>query len=143
MPPPSEARSTTCLGLGKPLPKSADFDGQGWLREYVARAGGSPEDCLPTPLRLRKESERLAETIAELPTEQAVRAAVAELNSQIVEWRRVPLGPPIFVRLVDVDELLGKWQAARPVSLRVRPAIPPAKPKTRRNWLRRRSADVS
>jgi hypothetical protein len=105
-------------GAGKPLPKSKEFDGQAWARDYVRREGGSVEDCLPTPLRLRKEIERLAETVSELRSEQQVRDVVAELNDRIMQWRRLPVGPPIFVPLVDADAIVADWltsgRGARP-----------------------------
>ncbi len=47
-------------GAGQPLPKRNDFDGQAWLADYVRRQGGSIEDTLPAPLRLRKQRELLA-----------------------------------------------------------------------------------
>lgn len=104
-------------GAGKPLPKHGEFDGETWLRDYVRREGGSIEDCLPAPLRLRKEIERLPETVSGLRAEQQVREAVGELNDRIMQWRRLPVGPPIFVPLVDADATVAAWQecrAARP-----------------------------
>ncbi len=68
---------------------------------------------LPTPLRLRREIERLAETAGEFRSEAEVREAAADLNRRIVEWRRIPLGPPIHVRLVNADDLVARWRAAR------------------------------
>jgi len=110
-------------GAGKPLPRQSEFDGEAWLRDYVRREGGNVEDCLPTPLRLRKEIERLAETVSGLPDEQKVRDAVGELNERIMQWRRLPLGPPIFVPLADADATVAAWrkerQAAQPASDRV------------------------
>lgn len=100
-------------GSGQPLPKQEEFDGQTWLREYVRREGGSVEDCLPTPLRLRKEIERLPETVSGLRDEQQVREAVGELNERIMRWRRLPLGPPIFVPLADADATVAAWQRER------------------------------
>jgi hypothetical protein len=51
--------------------------------------------------------------VAALPSEQEVREAVAELNHRIKEWRRIPVGPPIFVPLVDEDVMVSKWREAR------------------------------
>ena len=99
-------------GAGKPLPRHGD-DEQAWLRAYLEREGVSAEVLLPAPLRLRKEAARLAETVAALPSEQEVREAVAELNHRIKEWRRIPVGPPIFVPLVDEDVMVSKWREAR------------------------------
>ena len=97
-------------GAGKPLPKQGLFDGETWLRDYVRREGGNVEDCLPTPLRLRKEIERLQETVSGLRDEQEVRDTVGELNERIMQWRRLPLGPPIFVPLADADATIAAWQ---------------------------------
>jgi hypothetical protein len=106
-------------GAGKPLPQREEFDGQVWLRDYVEREGGTVTDCLPTPLRLRRESEQLAQAVRDLRSEQQVRDAVGELNDQIMQWRRLPLGPPIFVPLVDAEVMVGIWRDAQPVAQQV------------------------
>jgi len=104
-------------GAGKPLPRRADADdGQAWLREYLRREGVSAEELLPTPLKLRKEVERLTATVHDLGSEQEVRDAVAELNQQIIRWRRIPEGPPVFLRLVDEDTLVRRWRDGRAAS---------------------------
>ena len=98
-------------GAGRPLPKRTDADdGQAWLRDYLRREGVSAEELLPTPLRLRKEVERLTATVDELRSEQEVRDMVAELNRRILEWRRIPEGPPVFLRLVNEDMLVSRWR---------------------------------
>jgi Domain of unknown function (DUF1992) len=98
-------------GAGKPIPNRGEADdGQAWLRDYLRREGVSTDVVLPTPLRLRKEAEVLAQTVRTVPSEQQVRAVVAELNERIMNWRRLPVGPPIFVPLVDCDEMLRLWQ---------------------------------
>ena len=108
-------------GAGKPLnikPGTADGDyGQAWLRDYARREGVAAEEMLPTPLRLRKEIERLAESAGEFRTEAEVREAAADLNRRIVEWRRLPVGPPIHVRLVNADDLADRWRTARAARL--------------------------
>jgi len=107
-------------GSGKPLPNRGDADdGQAWLRDYARREGVPPEELLPTPLKLRKQTARLTETVQDLGSEQEVRDVVAELNHRIMEWRRIPLGPPIFVPLVDAETMVGRWREGQP-------ATPPA-----------------
>ncbi|MGO8957499.1 MAG: DUF1992 domain-containing protein [Streptosporangiaceae bacterium] len=101
-------------GAGKPLPSKPDPDGLGWLRDYVRREGVSTDELLPTPLKLRKQVHRLTETVPGMRTEQDVRDAAAELNRQIMEWRRIPIGPPVFVPLVDADALVRTWGDSRP-----------------------------
>jgi hypothetical protein len=109
-------------GAGKPLPRRADADdGQAWLLDYLRREGVPAEDLLPTPLKLRKEVERLTGAVHHFGSEQEVRAAVAELNQQIIQWRRIPEGPPVYLRLVDEDTLVRMWRDGRAVT-------PPASP---------------
>jgi hypothetical protein len=103
-------------GAGKPLPKRSEADDgltSFWVRDLLRREGLPTDELLPTPLKLRKQSERLAESVQELGSEEEVRTAVAELNRQIVEWRRIPHGPPIFVRLVDADAMVTRWRDRR------------------------------
>ncbi len=101
-------------GAGKPLPSKPDPDGLGWLRDYVQREGVPAEELLPTPLKLRKQIHRLTETVPSMGSEQEVRDAAAELNQQIMEWRRIPLGPPVFVPLVNAEDLIRTWRDAQP-----------------------------
>jgi hypothetical protein len=99
-------------GAGKPLPRHPDDDGQRWLREYLRREGVSTDELLPPPLKLRKERAWLIEHVADLGTEAEVREAVSELNHRIAEFRRIPVGPPIFVPLLDAAEMVERWRAA-------------------------------
>src|SRR6201987_2098580 len=71
-------------GAEKPIPRRGGTDA--WLQDYLRREGVSADDLLPTPLRLRKEVERLAETIAEMHSEDEVREVVRSLNRRILEW---------------------------------------------------------
>ncbi len=99
-------------GAGKPLP-GRSHDELGWVRDYVRREGLSSEALLPTPLRLRREIERLAETIRGLHSEHAVRAVAEELNVQIVDYVRMPSGPQVPIGPVNADDLVEKWRAMR------------------------------
>ena len=101
-------------GAGKPLDLSGDGDfTDRWLHDYVRRADASFEEALPPPLRLRKESETLAGAAASFPTEAALRATAADLNRRITDWRRIPVGPPVYVKLADEEALVAAWRAAR------------------------------
>lgn len=127
-------------GAGKPLRNRGDGDaGQAWLRDYLKREGIPAEDALPTPLRLRKTAERLRTGIGDFRSESEARAAIADLNEQIVRWRRFPDGPPIFVPLLDADDLITRWQAARAHQPSTQTASPgPQRPAPRRarHWWR-------
>ena len=114
--------SITCPARASRSPSGTRADGaEAWLHDYLHREGVSPEELLPTPLRLRKEIERLTATIGELHTEQQVREIATELNRQILQWRRIPEGPPVYLRLLDPEELVSRWREAR--ALRGRGAV--------------------
>jgi Domain of unknown function (DUF1992) len=130
-------------GAGKPLPKRAEADGgQAWLRDYLRREGVAAEELLPTPLRLRKEVERLTATVHELRSEQEVRDVVSELNREIIQWRRIPVGPPVFLPLVDPETMVSRWRDARSAASVSSPASADHKTADgdppRRWWRRRR-----
>ncbi|HEX3749697.1 MAG TPA: DUF1992 domain-containing protein [Streptosporangiaceae bacterium] len=133
-------------GAGKPIPHRQDADfTQAWLRDKLRREGVSTEEMLPTPLRLRRETERLTAGLASRRSEQEVRDAVAELNARILDWHRNGTdGPPIPVPLVKEDQVLAAWHQAREAHAAREPAAPapPAEPATsaapRRRWWRRR-----
>ena len=102
-------------GAGKPLnlkPSGEDY-GDAWVRDYARREGVQPEEFLPTPLRLRREIERLTEAVGGFRSEAEIREIAADINRRIVEWRRIPVGPPIHVRLVNADDLVARWRAAQ------------------------------
>ena len=131
-------------GAGKPIPHRRDSDfTQAWLRDKLRREGVSTEEMLPTPLRLRRESERLRTGSASLRSEQEVRDAVTELNARILDWRRNSTddGPPIPVPLVKEDQALTAWREARAAQPPPAPETPEAAlvtDKPRRRWWSRR-----
>ena len=132
-------------GAGKPLPKRAEADdGQAWLRDYLRREGVAAEELLPAPLRLRKEVERLTETVQDLRSEQEVREVVAGLNRRILAWRRIPEGPPVYLPLVNEATMVARWRDARQPGAQsgaARPAQvgPPVRdvPSSRLRWWQR------
>jgi hypothetical protein len=134
-------------GTGQPLRhrREADFT-QAWLRDKLRREGVPTEEMLPTPLRLRREAERLNSGPLSLRSEQEVREAVAELNTRILDWRRNSIdGPPIPVPLVKENQAIEAWHQARAAdrpsqaaTQQPAPTPEPAAPR-RRWWLRRRS----
>ncbi|CAA9381642.1 MAG: hypothetical protein AVDCRST_MAG66-379, partial [uncultured Pseudonocardia sp.] len=109
-------------GRGKPLPQlQGPADELWWARRWLEREGVSRELLLPPSVQLRKEIDRLPETLRALRDERAVRDAVEELNARVVEHLRFPSGPNVPVGRVDVDAAVERWRAERTV-----PASPPA-----------------
>ena len=124
-------------GAGKPLPKRAEADAAAaWLQDYLRREGVSGEELLPLPLRLRKEVERLTGTVQDLRSEREVREVVAALNQRILQWRRIPEGPPVYLPLVDEEAMLGRWRDAHPEPSFPAPAAPATNSPRPRWWHR-------
>ena len=119
-------------GKGKPLnlkPTGGDY-GDAWVRDYARREGVQPDEFLPTPLRLRREIERLTEEVGEFRSEAEIREVASDINRRIVEWRRIPVGPPIHVRLVNADDLVARWRAARATRPVTQGSADPGPPKS-------------
>ncbi len=124
-------------GAGKPIPArrdEADY-GQAWLRDYARREGIPQQELLPEPLKLRKEIELLTETLRTFGSERDLREAATDLNRRILEWRRIPVGPPVFVPLLDVESLAAEWRQTR--ETRDAQAAREAPPAREQGWWRR------
>ncbi len=97
-------------GAGKPLALSDDPDW--WVKSKMAAE--SLEPLLPTPLALRREVERLPETLADVRDEAEVRALIADLNARIKDSCLRPQdGPRIAIGLVDVEAAVTAWRERR------------------------------
>ncbi|MFI6263551.1 DUF1992 domain-containing protein [Micromonospora sp. NPDC051006] len=132
-------------GAGKPIPgRNQPYDESWWIKSFMEREKLPSELLLPTPLQLRRKIERVPHDVRDLPTEQAVRAFCAVLNAEVMAWLRMPTGPKVVVRPVNVDEVVRRWRDERQAAA-ARPTPPPATGSAstpRRAWLpwRRRTA---
>ncbi|RKN16231.1 DUF1992 domain-containing protein [Micromonospora musae] len=101
-------------GAGKPIPgRNLPYDESWWIKSFMEREKLPSELLLPTPLQLRRRVERVPDEVRELPTEQAVREHCALLNTEIMAWLRLPTGPRVVVRPVNVDAVLRRWRDER------------------------------
>ncbi|TDC29781.1 DUF1992 domain-containing protein [Micromonospora sp. KC213] len=126
-------------GAGKPIPgRGLPYDESWWITSFLEREALPTDLLLPTPLQLRRKIENLPDEVRDLPTEQAVRAVVADLNAQIVAWLRYPDGPRVAVGPVDVENVVRQWRTQRqpavasPAALTTSPPDPAAP--ARRPW---------
>jgi hypothetical protein len=123
-------------GKGKPLPGLDGPDDENWwIKSWIRREGVPSEALLPTPLQLRKEIERLPDAVRDLRDEDAVLAAVSDLNRRIAQWLRAPSGPAVPVRPVDAQAVVQQRRRPRPPP----PPAPPAASQApaRTSWWRR------
>ncbi|MFC0506075.1 DUF1992 domain-containing protein [Micromonospora costi] len=134
-------------GAGKPIPgRNLPYDESWWIKSFLEREKLPGDLLLPTPLQLRRRIERLPDEVRDLPTEEAVRALCALLNTEVLAWLRTPTGPRVVVRPVNVDEVVRRWREDRQAraAAAVSPARLPATDRTPRRdwrpWRRRRAA---
>ncbi|NEW37514.1 DUF1992 domain-containing protein [Nocardia cyriacigeorgica] len=129
-------------GAGKPIPGAGtSVEEDWWLRDYLRREGVRADGMLPESLVLRRDIEQIRETVRELDSERAVRAAVSELNQRIVRWVRTPTPPHVPIAPVDTDEVVTRWRADRAPARRAQssPAVePPVSASGKRRWWQRR-----
>ena len=100
-------------GAGQPIPGLTGQDEENWWVKRFLEREKIPMP-LPTSLALRKEIASLPETLAEVRTEDAVRAIVAGLNERIRDTHRRQVdGPPLVLRPVDVEAVVAEWRRNR------------------------------
>lgn len=134
-------------GAGKPIPgRGEPYDESWWIKSFLEREKLPTDLLLPTPLQLRRRVEQVPDEVRDLPTEESVRAFVADLNAAIISWLRMPTGPRVTVRPVNADDVVRRWRAERhPAAAPAPEPAPPAPPRgrPRRAWRlpwRRRAA---
>ncbi|WKY54656.1 DUF1992 domain-containing protein [Nocardia seriolae] len=124
-------------GAGQPIPAGA-ADEDWWLRCYLKRERVGGDALLPESIVLRREHERMPETVRGMGSEKEVRAAVAELNERIVEWLRMPTGPYVPIGPLKVEDVVETWRAERAAARAARePIAPVSAPPTESPWWRR------
>lgn len=101
-------------GKGKPFKGLHDpYDELWWVKDLIRREGLSTELLLPPSMQLRKEIDRLPDTLRTLRSEREVRDVVSKLNLRIVEFLRAPVGPRLPVKKVDAEDAVRQWRAGR------------------------------
>ncbi len=109
-------------GAGKPIPGAgAPVDENWWIRGYLRRQGVPADGLLPDSLVLRRDRQRLAETVAgDCDSEAEVRAEVAALNRRIAEYLRTPTPPYVPIAPADADRVVAAWRQRRDAEPRAR-----------------------
>ena len=125
-------------GYGKPIEGLSDHhDPDWWVKRLVERE--QITGLLPPSLQIRKEDAALDGQLDRIPTEAAVRRAVAEFNDR-VRWAlyRPSQGPPMITPQRDLDLEVERWRARREERLSAQRAARGAADQERRSTGRRR-----
>ncbi|QIM21680.1 DUF1992 domain-containing protein [Phycicoccus sp. HDW14] len=130
-------------GAGKPLRVENTDDPMWWVRQLVEREQLDFTGALPPAVALRKEAATFPESLADLRTEESVRAVLEDFNRRVRRDRLRPPEshlPPLLAPTVDVDELVEGWRALRAASQAadVDPPVTSGEARPRRRWWRRR-----
>ncbi|MTE13447.1 DnaJ family domain-containing protein [Nocardia aurantiaca] len=128
-------------GAGQPIPSGA-ADEDWWLRSYLKREGVGADALLPESIVLRRERERIQETVRDMPSEREVRETVTSLNDRIVSYLRMPSGPHVPIGPLKVDEVVQTWRGERDAARAARTSAVPTPASTSeqtvgRRWWRR------
>jgi Domain of unknown function (DUF1992) len=123
-------------GAGKPIPGLMDPDDEmWWIKGFIKREKVPTEALLPPSLAMRREIEKLPETVRTMRSEREVREHVEDLNTRIRRWIQIPVGPQVPLAPVDVDEVVATWAEHRRTP--APPAPRAATPPPRRRWWHR------
>ena len=100
-------------GEGQPIPGLTGRDDEDWWVKGFLEREQLPMP-LPPSLALRREVAGLRESLVDVGSEETVRAIVSDLNHRIVDSHRRRIdGPPVILRLVDVEQTLADWREDR------------------------------
>ncbi len=130
-------------GAGKPLDLGDVDDPMWWVRRLAEREQLDFTGALPPAVALRKEAATFPASLAELRTEESVRAVLEDYNRRVRQDRLRPPDPrmpQLLAPTVDVDALVEGWRALRASSQPrvVDPPVTPGEARARRRWWRRR-----
>lgn len=96
---------TDLPGAGKPLPgKGEPYDENWWVKRKLEQEKVS---FLPPSLQLRRDVEQAHEQALSARTEAEARQVLEAINERIRESHRfTPAGPPVLLRVFDVEGVL-------------------------------------
>lgn len=99
-------------GAGKPVNLGDPNDELWWVRRKLEKEDLS--GALPTSLSLRKEKERIQDTLSDVRDAELARAIITDLNARIADSNvRQVEKVPIFTAPLNVEATLAAWRSRR------------------------------
>lgn len=126
-------------GAGKPLDLPDSHDPNWWINQRLANGDIDREALLPVVVLLRKEYERRAETLVELPSEQAAREYAADFTERVHQDRRANPFQKMLAPAWESEDAASLWRELRAAAPTAAPAPevspqPRLEPGPRRRW---------
>jgi DnaJ homologue, subfamily C, member 28, conserved domain len=122
---------------GKPLTKlAAPHDPDWWVKDFIRREQIEADALLPPAVLLRKEKQKVQETVARMRRESEVRDYLADLNKRILVSIRDTTGPVVPAGTVDEEAVLAQWRAERPEPARPQSVAEAERPAKKSFWQR-------
>jgi hypothetical protein len=106
-------------GAGKPLRgigTPAGDDPDWWIKGLVQREQLDLTGAMPPAVALRKEKATFPESLADLTSEESVRAVLEDFNRRVKLDRLRPAvgaASPLIAPTVDVDDMVRQWRELR------------------------------
>lgn len=127
-------------GAGMPLRLPDHHDPDWWITKRLEDGDIDRDALLPVVVLLRRERERLEETLVELRDEQSVREYVQDFNARVRTDRAQQPVARLIAPEVEVEHAVSRWRDLRSASADPGPSAPAAPQLRRRWWQRRRHA---
>lgn len=118
-------------GQGRPLPPIDPHDADWFIRSLAHREQLDFTGALPPALALRKEAAAFPDSLAELSTEESVRAVLEDYNDRVRRDRLRPAEgplPPMLAPVVDIEEIVARWRRLKESAAADDRRMPPAAP---------------
>jgi hypothetical protein len=100
-------------GAGKPLDLPDTHDPDWWIKQRIEDDDVDRDALLPPVMLLRKEYERLDETLVELLDEDAVRAYAEDYSSRVMRDRLISPNNQQLALTLDPDDAVARWHRVR------------------------------
>ncbi|MBB6566360.1 DUF1992 domain-containing protein [Kribbella sandramycini] len=125
-------------GAGKPLKLADKHDPDWWVKDFIKRENLDSEALLPPAVLLRKEKQKVAETVAKMRRESEVREYLTDLNRRILLAIRDTTGPVVPVGKVDEAAVIAQWRMDHdgPPVERTEAGVAAERPRRRSIWQR-------
>lgn len=100
-------------GAGKPLKLPDGHDPNWWIKQRIEDGDVERDAMLPIVMLLRREHERIDDTLIELQTESQVREHLEDFNDRVLSDRNANPLERMLAPTVDIEARVERWREMR------------------------------